>query len=52
MSNESSARYNLTDEQVEEVKRRQQALREGTSRFVTDEEMNAFWKRCGLEEIS
>jgi hypothetical protein len=45
------SRYRLTDEQVEEVMRRQQALRDGTSRFATDEEMNALWKRCGLEEI-
>jgi putative addiction module component (TIGR02574 family) len=40
--------YHLTDDQVEEVKRRQQALREGTSRFATDEEMAALWKKCGL----
>jgi putative addiction module component (TIGR02574 family) len=40
--------YRLTDEQVEEVKRRQQSLREGTSRFATDEEMQALWKKCGL----
>jgi hypothetical protein len=44
----ASARYALSDEQVEEVKRRQQALREGTSRFATDEEMAALWKKCGL----
>src|ERR1700730_13062798 len=48
----ASARYALSDEQVEEVKRRQQALREGTSRFATDEEINALWKHCGLEEKS
>jgi hypothetical protein len=54
MSRESSpsavraARYSLTDEQVEEVKRRQQALREGKTRFATDEEIMALWKKCGL----
>jgi hypothetical protein len=41
----------LSDEQVEEVKRRQQAIRDGRTRFATDEEMNALWKACGLEEI-
>lgn len=44
----SDVSYRLTDEQVEEVKRRQQSLREGTSRFATDEEMQALWKKCGL----
>ena len=40
--------YRLTDEQVEEVKRRQQALREGKSHFAGDEEVAALWKKCGL----
>jgi putative addiction module component (TIGR02574 family) len=44
----SDVSYRLTDDQVEEVKRRQQALREGKSRFATDEEMDALWKKCGL----
>jgi putative addiction module component (TIGR02574 family) len=44
----SDVRYQLTDDQVEEVKRRQQALREGKSRFATDEEVAALWKKCGL----
>ena len=48
---DTSPRYTLTREQVEEVKRRQQALRDGKSRFATDDEMKALWKRCGLEEI-
>jgi hypothetical protein len=48
----ASPRYFLTDEQVEEVKRRQRALREGNSRFATDDEINALWKKCEGEEIS
>jgi putative addiction module component (TIGR02574 family) len=44
----SEVNYRLTDDRVEEMKRRQQALREGTSRFATDEEMTALWKKCGL----
>jgi putative addiction module component (TIGR02574 family) len=44
----SEVSYHLTDEQAEEVKRRQQALREGKSRFATDEEMATLWKKCGL----
>jgi putative addiction module component (TIGR02574 family) len=44
----SDVSYQLTEDQVEEVKRRQQALREGTSRFATDEEVAALWKKCGL----
>jgi len=44
----SDVDYHLTEEQVEEVKRRQQALRDGTSRFATDEEVAALWKKCGL----
>jgi hypothetical protein len=45
---DASVRYTLTDEQVEEVKRRQQALREGKTRFATDEEIIVLWKKCGL----
>ena len=44
----SDVKYRLTDEQVEEVKRRQRALREGESHFATDEEVAALWKKCGL----
>jgi hypothetical protein len=41
-------RIRLTDEQVEEVRRRQRELSEEKTRFATDEEMNALWKKCGL----
>src|SRR5262249_11794276 len=44
----TSSRYSLSDEQVEEVKRRQQTLRDGKSRFAADEEIEALWKACGL----
>lgn len=44
----SEVSYRLTDEQVEEVERRQRTLREGKSRFATDEEMAALRKKCGL----
>ncbi len=39
--------YRLTDEQVEEINRRQQALRQGKTQLATDEEVAAMWKRCG-----
>jgi hypothetical protein len=41
-------RYRLTAEQVREVKRIQQKVRAGNATFATDEEMAAFWKKCGL----
>ncbi|HEX9322645.1 MAG TPA: addiction module protein [Xanthobacteraceae bacterium] len=43
----AGAEFRLTDDQVEEVKRRQQELREGKTRLATDEEMEALWKKCG-----
>jgi uncharacterized protein YbjT (DUF2867 family) len=36
----------LTDEQVEEVKRTQEAVRRGE--IATDEEMDELWRRFGL----
>jgi Putative addiction module component len=41
-------RFRLTDEQVEEVKRRQRELREDNARLATEEEMDALWEKCGL----
>jgi hypothetical protein len=38
----------LTPEQVEEVERIRRGLRDGSEKFATDEEMDAFWKSCGL----
>ncbi|MEJ2374027.1 MAG: hypothetical protein P8Y53_10570 [Pseudolabrys sp.] len=40
--------YRLTPEQVEEVQRIRQQLRDSTMTFATDEQMDAFWKKCGL----
>ena len=40
--------YRLTAEQVREVERIQKRVREGTAQFATDEQMDAFWKKCGL----
>jgi DNA-binding PadR family transcriptional regulator len=53
VSRTPQSEYRLTDKQVEEVKRRQQALRDGTSRFATDEEMGALWKSadCGVRRV-
>jgi hypothetical protein len=41
-------RYRLTHEQVEEVKKIQRDLRTGATRLLSEEEMDAFWKSCGL----
>jgi hypothetical protein len=43
-----TSRYRLTDTQVAEVARIQRALREGTGKLATDDEMAALWKACGL----
>jgi hypothetical protein len=38
----------LTPEQIKEVERIQQKVRDGSAEFATDEQMAAFWKKCGL----
>ena len=43
-----SSRLRLTPEQVAEVARISHGLRDGTEKFASDEEMDAFWKSCGL----
>lgn len=45
---QQTSRSRLTPEQVREVDRIQQKLRNGTATFATDEEMAAFWQTCGL----
>jgi hypothetical protein len=40
--------YRLTPEQLQEVRHIQEKIRDGTATFATDEEMAAFWKKCGL----
>lgn len=41
-------RVRLSAEQVREVERIQLSVRAGSARFATDEQMAAFWKKCGL----
>jgi molybdopterin converting factor small subunit len=41
-------RVRLTPEQVADVTRIREDLRSGRTRLATDEEMSAFWKKCGL----
>lgn len=43
-----TSRLRLTPEQLAEVKRIRQKIRDGSAQFATDEEMDAFWKKCGL----
>ena len=45
---DGGAKYHLTDNQVEEVRRIQRNLRSGKTRFATKREMVALWKSCGL----
>jgi hypothetical protein len=40
--------YRLTAEQVQQVERVQKQVRDGSMQFATDEQMDAFWKKCGL----
>ena len=40
-----NARYHLTDEQVEEVRRR---MNEKNPRYASKKQMDALWKKCGL----
>ena len=39
--------YELTPEQVEEVKRTQEGLRTGSVKLLTEEETEAMWRRLG-----
>ena len=48
MEKQDAAPYRLTDEQALEVERRRADFAEGDERYATDEEMAAFWKKCGL----
>ena len=45
---QQTSHYRLTPEQVREVQRIQKKVRDGTAEFATDEQMAAFWKKCGL----
>ena len=48
MEHADTSPYHLTDEQVEEVKRRRRDLKNGKARYATEREMAALWKKCGL----
>ena len=41
-------RIPLTPEQVSEVERIKQKVRDGSIVFATDAQMAAFWEKCGL----
>ncbi|WP_137043622.1 hypothetical protein [Pseudolabrys sp. FHR47] len=43
-----TASTRLSPEQVAEVERIQKEIRAGTAAFATDDQMAAFWKKCGL----
>jgi hypothetical protein len=43
-----SSGYRLTVEQLREVQRIRQKMRDGSATFATEEQMAAFWKKCGL----
>jgi hypothetical protein len=40
--------YRLTPEQIADVNQIRADLRSGRTRFATDEEIAALWKKCGL----
>jgi hypothetical protein len=48
MEKQHATPYRLTEEQALEVERRRADFAEGNERYATDEEMAAFWKKCGL----
>ena len=48
MERQDTSRYRLTDSQAREVVRIQRDVREGNGALVTDEQMAALWKSCGL----
>jgi len=51
MEEQDRSPYRLSNEQVEEVLRRQRDFKEGRGRYATEEEMAALWKKCGLVEV-
>jgi hypothetical protein len=46
LEEQDAARYDLSDEQIEEVRRIRGEVRAG--RIATDDEMAQLWKQCGL----
>ncbi|MEI8275764.1 MAG: hypothetical protein WCG00_07215 [Hyphomicrobiales bacterium] len=45
---QQASRHHLTAEQIAEVQRIQRQVRDGTAAYASDEQMAAFWKKCGL----
>ena len=48
MEEQDANRSRLTDEQVAEIETRRADFAAGRERYATDQEMAAFWKKCGL----
>jgi hypothetical protein len=48
LGTQRASRVRLTPAQVEEVGRIRQKVLDGSAEFATDEQMAAFWKKCGL----
>jgi hypothetical protein len=48
MEQQDASAYRLTDEQAAEVEHRRSDFAAGKEHYVTDEEMAALWKKCGL----
>jgi hypothetical protein len=48
MERQDASRSRLTDDQVAEVERRRAAFAAGEERYATEEELAAFWRKCGL----
>jgi hypothetical protein len=48
MEKQDTNSYRTTDEQAAEIERRRADFTAGRERYATDDEMAAFWKKCGL----
>ena len=48
MEEQDASPHRLSDEQLEEIKRRRADFLQGNERYATDEEIAALWKKCGL----
>lgn len=45
---QQASRIRLSPEQVKEVEHIQRTVHDGSAEFASDEQMAAFWKKCGL----
>ena len=48
MEQQATSPHRLTDEQLDEVRRRRRDFASGKERYATDEEVAAVWKKSGL----